>query len=90
MSPRIQVICTEEEAARFRLRAEKESKSLSAWLRDAGRAVLEQSEKRQPLTTPAALEQFFTRCDEFERGKEPDWEEYKRVILEGYTSRTAI
>jgi len=83
MSVRIQVVLNEEEAARFKSQAQKESKSLSAWLRDAGRKVLEMSQKAQPLTDPNALKIFFERCNQREKGTEPDWEEHKRVILEG-------
>ena len=41
MSVRVQVILNEEEAARFKAQAGKESKSLSAWLREAGQKMLE-------------------------------------------------
>ena len=41
MSVRVQVMLEEDEAARFRSQSMKESKSLSAWLRDAGRKMLE-------------------------------------------------
>ena len=36
MSVRVQVILNEDEATRFKSQARKESKSLSAWLREAG------------------------------------------------------
>ena len=84
MSLRIQVILEEEEAARFRSQALRESKSLSAWLRDAGRKMLEISSDKQPLTDPEALKKFFRKCDRREKGEEPDWAEHKRLIQEGY------
>ena len=75
MSVRIQVILGEEEAARFRLQAKKESKSLSAWLREAGNIMLELG-KIQPLTDTGSLKRFFKRCNKREKGMEPDWEDH--------------
>lgn len=83
MSVRVQVILKEDEAARFRSQAMKESKSLSAWLRDAGKKMLETDQQRQPLTDQSALKSFFRKCSEREKGTEPDWEEHKRLLLEG-------
>ena len=85
MSVRIQVILDEKEAARIRSQAQKESKSMSAWLREAGLDRLERSREKTRLDTPEDLEQFFARCDERnEPGEEPDWEEYKALIEDGY------
>jgi len=83
MSVRVQVILQEEEAAQFRSQAMKESKSLSAWLRDAGKQMLETDQQRQPLTDPTDLKRFFQKCSEREKGTEPDWEEHKRLLLDG-------
>lgn len=83
MTVRIQVIVDEEEAARFKSAALRESKSMSAWLRDAGRNQLA-DRKRRPLDTPAELKKFFTERNKKERGREPDWEEQKTLILRGY------
>jgi hypothetical protein len=83
MSVRVQVILQEDEAARFRSQAMKESKSLSAWLRDAGKKMLDTDQQRQPLTDPTALKSFFQKCSEREKGTEPDWEEHKRLLLDG-------
>ena len=85
MATRVQVILDEEEMTRFRARARKESKSLSAWLRDAGRKALEESEDQGGLKDPAALRKFFRESNKLEKGKEPDWEDYKRMIRESYS-----
>ncbi|MBW1732057.1 MAG: hypothetical protein JRH08_14045 [Deltaproteobacteria bacterium] len=86
MSVRIQVILEEKEAARFRAKAAKESKSLSAWLRDAGRKMLEM-EKNAQLTDEEALRAFFQKSNEREKeGTESDWEEHKKMILDGFSS----
>jgi hypothetical protein len=84
MSIRIQVILEEKEALRFRSRAKKESKSLSAWFREAGRKVLEMDGKTQPLSDPKVLKQFFKECREREKDQEPEWEDHKRNILKGF------
>lgn len=86
MSVRVQVILEEEDVARFKSRARHESKSLSAWLRDAGRKLLEDSRGSQDLTDPKSLKGFFQKCNDRERGVEPEWEEHKRLIIEGYQS----
>ena len=86
MSVRVQVIIEEGEAARFKSQAHKESKSLSAWLREAGGKMLEMNQREQPLTDPGALKIFFQECNEREQGNEPDWESHKRLILEGFQS----
>lgn len=83
MSVRIQVVLNEQEAARFKSQAQKESKSMSAWLRDAGRKMLETNKPHQSLTDATSLKDFFRKCNERERGKEPDWEEHKKLIFEG-------
>ena len=86
MSVRIQVILKEDEAAQFRSQALRESKSLSAWLRDAGKKMLEKAQESQPLTDSTALSAFFKECNAREGGREPDWEEHKELILEGFQS----
>ena len=86
MSVRVQVIIEEGEAAMFKSQARKESKSLSAWLREAGKKMLEMNQREQPLTDHGALKIFFHECNEREQGNEPDWESHKRLILEGFQS----
>jgi len=84
MSVRVQVILDEREAAQFKSQALKEAKSLSAWLRDAGKKKLQKSQKWQTLIDPIFLKEFFEQCNEREKGVEPDWEEQKNLILESY------
>ena len=84
MSVRVQVILDEGEMAKFKSQALKESKSLSAWLRDAGKKMLQESQKRQTLTDPVFLKKFFEQRNKREKGAEPDWEEQKNLILESY------
>ena len=86
MSVRVQVILDEKEASRFRSQAVKESKSLSAWLRDAGKKMIEINGQKQRLTDPDSLKQFFRKCDEKGNDVEPDWEDHKKLILASYQS----
>ncbi len=84
MSVRVQVILDDKEAARFKSQAKRESKSLSAWLGEAGRKMLEENLKRNSLTDPQSLESFFEECNLRENGREPDWVDQKELILEGF------
>jgi len=83
MAARVQVILKEEELAKFKQQARKHSKSLSTWMKEAAYKML-QEEKEKNLTEPRALKKFFLECKRRESGKEPDWTEQKRLILEGY------
>lgn len=83
MSLRVQVILEEKDAVKFRTRARQESKSLSAWLRDAGKKMLEMGENA-PLIDEESLKRFFAGCREREEGEEPDWEDHKKTIQKGY------
>lgn len=83
MSRRVQVLLDEKEASEFRAQAMKESQSLSAWLRDAGRRKLEMSRQGTPLSDVQSLKAFFAQCNKREKGSEPDWEEHRRMILDG-------
>ena len=87
MTTRVQVILQEEEASRFKAQARKESKSLSAWLRSAGKKAMELSRNERKLTDAASLKKFFKECNEDERGKEPDWGVQKDLILQGYRTQ---
>lgn len=79
MTSRIHIVVDEEDKERFRRQAEREGKSLSAWLREAARARL--SERRaSALDTAEELRAFFEACDDREAAPEPDWEEHRRVV----------
>ena len=82
MSIRVQVILEEEDLSKFKAAASKESKSLSSWLRDAGRSALERKKATQ-MAGPEELRLFFEQRQAKEKGMEPDWSEHKRLISEG-------
>lgn len=86
---RIHVVVDEAEKERFRRRAEREGKSLSAWLRDAAREKLAAAAARGRLDSRRALEEFFAACDAREQGEEPDWAVHRRVIEESLRSGAA-
>lgn len=81
MAVRVQVLLDERERAEFRRQARLEGQSLSAWLRDAGRARLRERERLPKFSDSDALGAFFERCDAHAgSGAEPDWAEHRRVI----------
>jgi hypothetical protein len=80
---RIQVVVDERERAAFRRQARVEGRSLSAWLREAGRDRLRESQRRTCFDDRASLDAFFDRCDQLEGpSREPDWSEHLQVIEE--------
>lgn len=76
---RVHLVLSAEERARFQAQAEREGRSLSEWLRLAGRSRLAAAD-RQRLSSVEALEAFFEERDEAESGREPDWDEHLSVI----------
>ena len=86
MAVRVQVIMDEKEAAMFRNQAKKEAVSLSRWMRDAAKKKLEDERLGRSLKDPHQLARFFQDCDTLEQdGVEPDWNEYKKLLVEGYS-----
>jgi outer membrane protease len=61
-----------------------ESKSLSAWLREAGTLALRVKQDKGSLNTAATRKKFFQESNQREKGSELDWEDQKKLILEGY------
>jgi len=82
MSDRIHIVLDTAEKERFRARAREEGKTLSEWLRDVARQALLRGEEGPGIRTVEELREFFARCDERERGTEPDWESHRRQIDE--------
>lgn len=83
---RIHILIDDAEHERFRRQAAREGKSLAAWLRDAAREKLAAAEDGMRMDTVEELRAFFAACDARERGREPDWEEHRRVIEESIRS----
>jgi hypothetical protein len=85
MSTKVQVILDDHERQRFQREAARQGVSLSAWMREAARDRLATLESRRPFDAET-LQLFFAECDRREVGREPDWEEHRRVIAESLGS----
>ena len=77
---RIHIVLPEDDKARYAAQAAREGKSLGAWLREAAEAKLQNARPRVPLSTLEELRAFFAECNARETGREPDWDEYRRII----------
>ena len=85
MTARIHILLDEADKARYRRQAEREGKSLGAWLRDAAEERLKAAEARRSLKSRRDLEAFFSECDAREERDEPDWEDQKSLIARSRT-----
>ena len=83
---RIQVLLPEEEREAFRRVAGEEGRSLSAWLREAGRERLKAGRRTRWIRTGEDLREFFRVCDRSETGREPDWNEHLDIIRRSRSS----
>ena len=79
-SRRLQVVLTLEERERFRRHAARAGRSLSAWLKEAGRARIAELAARTGGATVEKLRALFRECDLREKGREPDWAEHLATI----------
>ena len=77
---RIHILVDEAEKARYRQQAEREGKSLGAWLRHAAQQKLAAAEAMTRIESPDDLRRFFEACDAREGRRESDWTEHRRVI----------
>lgn len=81
MAIRVQVVLDEEEREEFRGAARRSGLSLSAWLRQAGHARLDEEERPGRIDSLDELDAFFAECDRRAgAGREPDWEQHLEVI----------
>lgn len=80
MSTRIHIVLDADDKARYRAQAEREGKSLAAWLREAAEDRLRGTRQDRALRSRAALADFFDACDELEVEQEPDWAEHRDAI----------
>ena len=89
MTERIHIILDATDKERFRRLAEREGKSLSAWLRDAAHQRAAASQRHALLETREELRTFFEACDRREQGREPDWETHRELIERSISSGAA-
>ncbi len=86
---RVHIVVPDEDRDRFVHQARREGMTLSAWLRAAARARLEERNQVQRFESPEDLEAFFRACEAVEGPEaEPDWSEHLRVINESRASGT--
>ncbi|MEX2285382.1 MAG: antitoxin [Gemmatimonadota bacterium] len=80
MVERIHIVVDKAEKERYRRLAAREGKSLSEWLRAAAQEKLAAAQSESRLETVEELLAFFEEIDGREKGREPDWEEHRKVI----------
>ena len=77
---RIHLVLDDTEKARYLRQADREGKSLSAWLREAAEEKLTAAASRSRIGSVEELGRFFLACDDRETRPEPDWEEHQKVM----------
>ncbi len=86
---RVQLVIPDEDRDRFVHQARREGMTLSAWLRAAARARLEDRQRVRRFESLEDLEAFFRACDALDGPEtEPDWEEHLAVINASRASGT--
>jgi hypothetical protein len=78
--PRIHVLIDEADKARFRRQAEREGKSLGAWLREAAEEKLSTASAARRIESVEDLDAFFAECDDRELRPEPEWADHQKVV----------
>jgi hypothetical protein len=77
---RVEVLLDENEEQKFQRYAKRQGLSLSAWLREAGNALLTAQANGSMAANTLDLRAFFAACDAREKGREPDWEEHLAIL----------
>jgi len=80
MSTRIQVVLDENERELFRQQAKRDGMSLSAWMKKAAQEKSEDRGREEKIDSAEELDAFFSACDVQEKGREPDWNDHRKVI----------
>lgn len=87
---RVQIEIPDKDRERFVRQARREGITLSAWLRAAGRARLENQSRARPFASEEDALAFFRACDDLDGPEvEPDWGEHLRVINESRARKVA-
>ena len=74
---RVRLEIPDEDRDRFVQQARRESLTLSAWLRNAAHARLENRQRSELFESPEDIEKFFIACDTLEGPEtEPEWKEH--------------
>ena len=87
---RVQLIIPNEDRDRFVRQARKEGLTLSAWLRNAAHARLENRKRSELFESPEDMEKFFMACDTLEGPEvELEWDEHLSAITASRRRNTA-
>lgn len=85
---RVQLIVPDDDHASYVQQAQRESLSLSAWLRAAAEDRLRRKHGARRFESVAALEAFFAACDRLPGpDQEPDWDEHLAMMNRSRSAR---
>lgn len=85
---RVQLIVPDNDHLRYVQQAQRESLSLSAWLRAAAEDRLRRKREARRFESVAELEAFYAECDRLPGpDREPDWEEHLATINQSRSAR---
>ena len=87
----VQIEISDEEHDRFLRQAEEDGLTLSEWMTNVAhlhlksRGLLGKQKRHKPFESAEEVREFFRELDarRCKEGREPDWEEQKKVIHEG-------
>lgn len=86
---RVQLIVPDDDHASYLQQAERESLSLSAWLRAAAEDRLRRKRGARRFESAADLEAFFAECDQLPGpDREPDWGVHLATMNQSKSART--
>lgn len=81
LMPRIHLVVSEPDRARYAAAAHREGLTLSAWLRAAAADRLDRRADAEPFRTEDDVWRFFADRDaETDCGTEPEWEQHLAVM----------
>lgn len=85
---RVQLIVPDGDHASYVQQAQRESLSLSAWLRAAAEDRLRRKHRARRFESVADIEAFFAECDRLPGpDREPDWEEHLATMNQSRNAR---
>lgn len=85
---RVQLIVPDDDHASYVQQAQRESLSLSAWLRAAAEDRLRRKQRARRFQSAADLDAFFAECDRLPGPeREPDWEEHLATMDQSRNAR---
>ena len=78
---RVQLVIPDSDRDRYVYQAQREGMTFSAWLRAAAEERLAKQQQVKRFESAEDLREFFRKCCvQAGPGREPDWEESKRIV----------